>query len=99
MDRPIQFADYDGTHFVAQGRASGQSPKEIFDRLTSDFPKQSIFRKEQSFAATCILWHAAKGTGAHREIDEFLHFWRDAELPLLTGRMRFSPLYPENADY
>jgi len=84
MDYPLRAGEYEGQHFVMRSLKEGWRSDEVFEKLTGDFSEQSIFRKEQTFGALCVLWQKTDDAENWSKIFRFLDQWKDAELPLLN---------------
>jgi hypothetical protein len=83
MEKPLGWMGTEGVIFVDRSLSEGNSVTDIFDKLTNDYDKQSIFRKLQSFAGICALFKKAN-TSASPEISEFIERHKSGELPLLN---------------
>jgi hypothetical protein len=85
MDDPIPFGPSTHAHyFVEKSIAQGEPLHEILNRLTRDFDRQSIFRKEQTFLAVCLLYLRGEDVTITVEAKAFLDKYKDADLPLLN---------------
>ena len=105
MDSPLPPGSCEGQHFVFKSLAEGKLPKVILRQLTSDFDRQCIFRKEQTFAALCALWHKTDDPLFRATIREFFDRYKDADLPFInqvecvalrvTRKLVIVSMYPE----
>jgi|HubBroStandDraft_2_1064218.scaffolds.fasta_scaffold01970_5 hypothetical protein len=84
MDDPMPTGTTEAHYFVKKAIAAGESPGEILHRLVRDFDRQSIFRKEQTFLAVCLLYLHKDCAEIRLEAKAFLDKYKDAELPLLN---------------
>jgi hypothetical protein len=83
MDQPMGWMGCEGIIFVDKSLEDGSSIEEIFVKLTSDFDKQSIFRKQQTFAGACALYEKANEPDKSR-IKEFVQKHKSGNLPVLS---------------
>jgi hypothetical protein len=85
LDDPIPSGPTTQAHiFIKKSRAAGLPEREILHRLTNDYGRQSLFRKEQSFLAVCVLYLHTGDIDVMTDAKEFLDTHKDAELPLLN---------------
>jgi hypothetical protein len=84
MDDPMPTGTTHAHYFVKKAIAAGENPGEILDRLTREFERVSIFRKEQAFLAVCLLYLHKDNGDIKSEAKAFLDKYKDAELPLLN---------------
>jgi hypothetical protein len=84
MDDPMPGGTTQAHYFVGKSFAQGDAPGEILSRLIRDYDRQSIFRKEQSFLAVCLLYLRVEDAAVMTEAKAFLDKYKDADLPLLN---------------
>lgn len=86
MDCPLRPAgmQVEGYFFVKNSLTEGASAQDIFEKLTSDFPRQRIFRKMQSFVALCALYRRTDDKTLRDNCESFFSLHADADLPLLN---------------
>jgi len=84
MDDPMPGGTTQAHYFVNKSFAQGEAPGEILSRLTRDYDRKSIFRKEQSFLAVCFLYLRTEDAVVMTEAKAFLDKYKDANLPLLN---------------
>jgi hypothetical protein len=70
--------------FIRKSRAAGIPEREMLHRLTHDYARQSLFRKEQSFLGVCVLYLQTDDIDVMTDAKAFLDTYKDAELPLLN---------------
>lgn len=84
MDFPLR-AGLSEAHVFIDKSLSMQLPEsEIFDQLTYDYEDQSIFRKEQSCVAICVLHQRALDAAIKEKCRAFLSGIEDGKLSLLN---------------
>jgi hypothetical protein len=84
MDTPLTNGqNTEGHRFVEKSLISGLPALEIFNRLTSDFERQGIFRKIQTFVALCTLYRRADDI-IQELCQNFFDQYKDGELPLIN---------------
>lgn len=83
MERPMGWMGTEGIIFVERSLDEGASGEDTFNKLTWDFDKQSIFRKQQSFAGACALYKKVSGP-AKLKIKNFIERHMSGELPALN---------------
>ncbi len=84
MNLPPRLGGSEAEYFVDKSLASGRDPNEVLTQLIGDFEQQSIFRKEQTFAAVCFLYNRIDDGAVKVTAREFLNRYKEAELPLLN---------------
>jgi hypothetical protein len=85
MDDPMQAGPKTAVHyFIDKSLAEGRSWHEILDRLTSDYDRQSIFRKEHSFLGACFIFLQTDDVEVMKASQLFIDKYKDADLPLLN---------------
>lgn len=84
MDDPMPTGATHADYFVKKTMAAGEDPGKILHQLIHDFDHQSIFRKEQTFLAVCLLYLHKNTADIKPEAKAFLDKYGDAELPLLN---------------
>jgi hypothetical protein len=84
MDDPMTTGTTAAHYFINKSFEEGHSPDEILARLTHDYERQSIFRKEHSFLAVCFLYLRVEDTNVMKKAKLFLDTHKDAPLPLLN---------------
>lgn len=84
MDFPLISTKSIGEHFAEKGISMGIDEIELYKKISSDFNRQSIFRKENSIAALCTLFHHAIFSSTKDQIIGFLQEHKDFDLPLLN---------------
>src|SRR5208337_2109665 len=73
MDDPIPSGPRAHAHFfVDKSLPRGDSPRDIVHRLTHDFDRQSIYRKERTFLALCLLYLRVEDAVVQTEAKAFL---------------------------
>jgi hypothetical protein len=83
MERPMGWMGTEGIIFVERSLDEGASGEDTFNKLTRDFDKQSIFRKQQSFAGACALYKKVSGP-VKLELKNFIEMHISGELPVLN---------------
>jgi hypothetical protein len=84
MDFPLR-AGLSEAHIFIDKSLSMQLPEsEIFDQLTYDHDDQSIFRKEQSCVALCVLHQRGLDAATRENCHAFLQRLADGRLSLLN---------------
>jgi|ERR1017187_3849031 hypothetical protein len=84
MDDPLHSGGTEGQVFVEKGLAEGRHPQDILHQLINDFDQQSIFRKEQTFVAVCVLYRMTDDAETKESSRAFLEEHKDGRLPLLN---------------
>lgn len=84
MDDPILTGTAHAHYFVKKAVAEGETPGKIVHQLIHDFDRQSIFRKEQTFLAVCLLYLHKDCAEIRPEAKAFFDKYKDADLPLLN---------------
>jgi hypothetical protein len=85
MDDPMPSWPHTHAHyFVNKSILRGDPPREILKRLTHDYERQNIFRKEQTFLGVCLLYLGVDDVAVMTEAKAFLDRYKDADLPLLN---------------
>lgn len=83
MELPMAHRRCEGLIFVDRSLEEGKSVEEIFGRLIHDYDKQSIFRKQQSFAGACALYKKAN-EAEKPQIEEFIQEHKSGDLSALN---------------
>jgi hypothetical protein len=83
MELPFGWMGCEGIIFVDRSLEEGASAEDIFKKLTDDFDKQSIFRKQQTFAGACALYKKASEP-ERSHMKEFIQKHKSGELSLLN---------------
>ena len=84
MDFPLREGLCEAHIFIDKSLSMTLPEIQIFDQLTYDYEDQSIFRKEQSCVAICVLHERAVDTAIKEQCRAFLKRLADGELPLLN---------------
>jgi hypothetical protein len=84
MNLPVWHAGSEAEYFVEKSLASGVASDRILQQLISDFDRQSIFRKEQTFIGVARLYMQIADANVKTSAREFLDKFRDGHLPLLN---------------
>jgi hypothetical protein len=74
----------EATYFVEKSIAADSAPGKILNQLIADFDRQSIFRKEQTFAAVGVLHNRIDDGAVKESAREFLDRYEEGELPILN---------------
>lgn len=83
MNFPIGRGKVEANYFIERA-ITILSSEEIYDILTKDYSKQSIFRKEQTFIALCNLYEIINEEISKQKILCFLNKYRNRELNILN---------------
>lgn len=83
MDLPGRGGKTEADYFVEK-YFSGDNAQELFTKLIDDWDRQSIFRKEQTYIALCVLYKLCSERSIRRQIIDFLDENKDKELNLLN---------------
>jgi len=84
MGLPLHVGGSEATYFVEKSMAAGRAPIEILNQLIADFDRQSIFRKEQTFAAVGVLYNRNDDGAVKESAREFLDRYKEGDLPILN---------------
>jgi hypothetical protein len=84
MESPIFTMETEAGVFVRKSLSDRVPSEQIFNRLTHDFESQSIFRKEQSFLAVCLIYRRTDDEAVKSSCCAFFERYAEAELPLLN---------------
>jgi hypothetical protein len=84
MNLPLRVGGSEAEYFVEKSLASSRDSSDILRQLISNFEQQSIFRKEQTFAAVGILYNRIDDGAVKAAAREFLNRYKEGELPLLN---------------
>jgi hypothetical protein len=84
MDFPLREGLSEAHIFIDKSLSTRLPEIQIFDQLTYDYEDQSIFRKEQSCVAVCVLHERAIDAAIRDKCRAFLERIADGELPLLN---------------
>jgi hypothetical protein len=84
MELPLRAGESEANCYVPRALAAGISPKDVFESVTSNFDRQSIFRKEQSAVAAVVLYHQTADEAVKTLLRGFFHKMRDYTLPPLN---------------
>jgi hypothetical protein len=86
MDLPPRGGKTEADYFVEK-YFSGDNAQELFTKLIDNWDRQSIFRKEQTYIALCVLYklcYERSKRSIRRQIIDFLDENKDKELNLLN---------------
>ena len=84
MDFPLREGVSEAHIFIDKSLSTRLPEAEIFDQLTYDYEDQSIFRKEQSCVALCVLHQRAIDAAVKEKCRAFLERVEDGKLPLVN---------------
>ena len=84
MDFPLREGLSEAHIFIDKSLSTRLPEIQIFDQLTYDYEDQSIFRKEQSCVAICMLHQRAIDPAIKDKCRAFLERFADGALPLLN---------------
>lgn len=84
MDFPLREGLSEAHVFIDKSLSTRLPEIQIFDQLTYDYEDQSIFRKEQSCVAICVLHQRALDAAVKDKCRAFLERVADGTLPLLN---------------
>jgi hypothetical protein len=84
MDFPLREGVSEAHIFIDKSLSTRLPEAEIFDQLTYDYEDQSIFRKEQSCVALCVLHQRAIDAAVKEKCRAFLERIEDGKLPLVN---------------
>ena len=84
MDFPLREGISEAHIFIDKSLSTRLPEIQIFDQLTYDYEDQSIFRKEQSCVAVCVLHERALDAAIKEKCRAFLERVADGKLPLLN---------------
>jgi len=84
MQLPLRGGQSEANYYVPKALAAGMSANDVFEAITGDFDRQSIFRKEQSAVAAAVLYHQTGDEAVKTRLREFFDKIRDYPLPLLN---------------
>ena len=84
MDFPLREGLSEAHIFIDKSLSTRLPEIQIFDQLTYDYEDQSIFRKEQSCVAICVLHERAIDPAIREKCRAFLERLADGALPLLN---------------
>lgn len=84
MDFPLRAGISEAHVFVDKSLSTRLPETEIFDQVTYDYDDQSIFRKEQSCVAICVLHDRATDAAIKEKCRAFLERIEDGQLSLLN---------------
>jgi hypothetical protein len=84
MDFPLREGLSEAHIFIDKSLSTRLPEIQIFDQLTYDYEDQSIFRKEQSCVAVCVLHERAIDAAIKDKCRAFLERVADGTLPLLN---------------
>ena len=84
MDFPLREGISEAHIFIDKSLSTRLPEAEIFDQLTYDYEDQSIFRKEQSCVALCVLRQRAIDAAVKEKCRAFLERIEDGRLPLVN---------------
>lgn len=84
MDFPLRAGISEAHIFIDKSLSIRLPETEIFDQLTYDYEDQSIFRKEQSCVAICVLHERVIDAATKERCRAFLERLADGTLPLLN---------------
>ena len=84
MDFPLREGLSEAHIFIDKSLSTRLPEIQIFDQLTYDYEDQSIFRKEQSCVAVCVLHQRAVDAAIKEQCRAFLERVADGKLPLLN---------------
>jgi hypothetical protein len=84
MELPLRGGKSEANYYVPKTLAAGMSPNGVFETITADFDRQSIFRKEQSVVAAAVLYLQTGDEAVKTRLRGFFDKIRDYPLPLLN---------------
>jgi hypothetical protein len=84
MELPLRLGQSEANYFVPKALAAGMTPQAVFEAITQDFDRQSIFRKEQSVVAATVLYYQTADEGVKERLRDFFDKVRDYALPALN---------------
>jgi len=84
MDFPLRGGLSEAHIFIDKSLSTRLPEIQIFDQLTYDYEDQSIFRKEQSCVAICVLHERAIDAAIKEKCRAFLERFEDGKLPLMN---------------
>lgn len=84
MDDPMPSGTTQAHYFINKSFAQRDPAQQMLDRLTRDYERQSIFRKEQTFLAVCLLYLQTEDAVVMTAAKAFLDKYKDADLPPLN---------------
>jgi hypothetical protein len=84
MDFPLRDGLSEARVFIEKSLSTRLPEIQIFDQLTYDYEDQSIFRKEQSCVAICVLHERAVDAAIKEKCRAFLERVEDGKLPLMN---------------
>jgi hypothetical protein len=85
MDDPMVAGPTTQAHyFLKKSLAQGIPLRETLHRLTWDYERQSLFRKEQSFLAVCFIYLTTDDVALMTTAKTFIDKYKGAELSLLN---------------
>ena len=84
MDFPLREGVSEAHIFIDKSLSTRLPEAQIFDQLTYDYEDQSIFRKEQSCVAICVLHQRALDAAVKEKCRAFLERLEDGKLPLVN---------------
>lgn len=84
MDFPLRGERSEAHIFIDKSLSTRLPEIQIFDQLTYDYEDQSIFRKEQSCVALCVLHERAIDAAVKEKCRAFLERVEGGKLPLMN---------------
>lgn len=84
MDFPLREGLSEAHIFIDKSLSTRLPEIQICDQVTYDYEDQSIFRKEQSYVAICVLHERALDAAIKEKCRAFLERFADGELPLMN---------------
>ena len=84
MDLPLIGGKGVGQHFVEKSIGLEYDEKYIFSQLTSNYQKQTYFRKRNVIAGLCTLFKKATDAEIKENVVKFLQSINNNELPILN---------------
>lgn len=84
MELPLRAGQSEADHYVPKALAAGITSDQVFEAITKDFDRQSIFRKEQSVVAAAVLYHRTTDVAVKARLEAFFDKVRDYPLPPLN---------------
>ncbi len=105
MELPLRAGKSEANYYVPKALGANIPPDQVFEAITRDFDRQSIFRKEQSAVAAAVLYHQTNDETVKARLRGFFDKIRDYALrPLnqvecallrLTRKHLVLSIYPE----
>jgi len=84
MNFPLGPGECAGQHFFERCIKEGKDIAEVFKQLTYDFAVQSIFRKEHTFVAVCLIYKTTQDSNLKALAKSFLDEHKSGKLSILN---------------